>query len=566
MRVVISVAAGPAAGKTFEFDQPDVFLFGRAKDARISLPDDPFVSRQHFLLEICPPHCRVTDLESKNGTFVDGLRYGGRKPLEPGARQAPDGAISVMLSRTGEISVGDTKLRVSVEAGDSSSAGLATVAMNPEDDTRTLHDDADALLIKTIIEESAPPPPAAAPAPVQAKAPPPQVISIPPAPGTPAARQKRNSFEQEPPAVNTGVPTLRDLPLRPKDKTVHDPFSSENLDSEFSDLLPAGEKKERPNYPGYKVERILGRGGMGIVYQAMQTSTGRRVAIKALLPNRQVSFNNFRTFHREIDVTRQLKHPNIVEMIDAGSVKGSYFCVLEFVDGMDLRALTKSKGNKLPLQELAPIMLASLQGLAYAHRAKILTGAKNTGKATIGVVHRDLKPENILLQRAEGGWIAKVADFGLAKSFESAGMSDMTMDGVCGTPIYWPREQLTQYRYLHPATDVFSIASVFYEILTGQWARPGLREVYDKCKRRGIAPGMADFMRVIGGNPIPPIRKIDPSIPAPVAAVLDRALQEVEVPSDQLEMRDTLQRLRYDDAGAFHDELATALKFAGVIG
>ena len=548
MRVVIHVAEGPAAGKSFTFDQPDVFLFGRAKDARISLPDDPFVSRQHFLLEICPPHCRVTDLESKNGTFVDGLRYGGRKPLEAGAQQAPDGAMSVMLSKTGEITVGDTTLQVRVEVGDSSSAALATVGMEPEDDTRTLRDEEVEPLIKTLVEEQTAPAPVAARAPV--------------APKKPA----RISFEADPPVVNTGIPTLRDLPLRPRDKTVHDPFSSESPDSEFSDLLPAGEKQERPNYPGYRVERILGRGGMGIVYQASQLSTGRRVAIKALLPNRQVSFNNFRTFHREIEVTRQLKHPNIVELIDAGSVKGSYYCVLEFVDGMDLRALTKSKGNKLALQELAPIMLAALQGLAYAHRAKILTGGKNTGKSLIGVVHRDLKPENILLQRAPSGWVAKVADFGLAKSFESAGMSDMTMDGVCGTPIYWPREQLTQYRYLHPATDVFSIASVFYEILTGQWARPGLREVYDKCKRRGTAPGMADFMRVIGGNPIPPIRKVDPTIPAPVAAVIDRALQEIEVPSDQLEMRDTLQRLRYDDAGVFHDELATALKFAGVVG
>ncbi len=554
MRVVISVVQGPAAGKSFTFDQPDVFLFGRAKDARVSLPDDPFVSRQHFLLEICPPHCKVTDLDSKNGTFVDGLRYGGRKPLEPGAQQAPDNAMSVMLSKTGDITVGDTKMKVTVDTGAISGAGLATVAMDQHDDEPTAAE-------RTIVEDAL-----AAPEP---ESPPVEIPQAPPPPPAPPAKGRRG-FEFDAPVVNSAVPTLLDKPLRPK-PTVHDPRSSESSDDgdddEFSNLLPGKkEKSEKPKYPGYKIERILGRGGMGIVYMALQLSTNRRVAIKAMLPNRQVSFNNFRTFHREIEVTRQLKHVNIVELIDTGSVKGSYYCVLEFVDGMDLRVLTKNRGGKLPLKDLAPIMLGSLAGLAHAHRAKILAGGKNTSRSYIGIVHRDLKPENILLQRnGENRWVPKVADFGLAKSFESAGLSDMTMDGVCGTPIYWPREQLTHYRYLHPATDVFSMASVFFEILTGQWARPGLRQVYDICKKRGLTPGMGDFMRVIGSNPIPPIRKIEPSIPAPVAAVLDRALQEVEVPNDQAEMRGVLQRLRYADAGEFHDELATALKISGLV-
>src|SRR4029077_13093987 len=116
MRVVVAVVEGPANGKSFTFDQPDIFLFGRAKDARVSLPDDPFVSRHHFMLQICPPHCRVTDLDSKNGTFVDGLRYGGKKPLEPGKRQAPDNAVTVSL-KNGEIVVGDTKMKIEVELG-----------------------------------------------------------------------------------------------------------------------------------------------------------------------------------------------------------------------------------------------------------------------------------------------------------------------------------------------------------------------------------------------------------------------------------------------------------------
>jgi serine/threonine protein kinase len=88
----------------------------------------------------------------------------------------------------------------------------------------------------------------------------------------------------------------------------------------------------------------------------------------------------------------------------------------------------------------------------------------------------------VLLGRNKGRLTAKVSDFGLAKSFESAGMTDMTNAGdICGTPIYWPREQITHYKYLAPPTDVFSIAAVFYEMLVGDWMRPGLREMFARC-------------------------------------------------------------------------------------
>src|SRR5207244_7054152 len=97
------------------------------------------------------------------------------------------------------------------------------------------------------------------------------------------------------------------------------------------------ELDDAPPIPGYRLTAVLGQGGMGKVYKAVDLRTGRDVAIKALIPQVSVSFNNFRAFHREIEVTRQLIHPNIVEFIDVGKVKGAYFCVLEFVKGMDLR-------------------------------------------------------------------------------------------------------------------------------------------------------------------------------------------------------------------------------------
>ena len=103
---------------------------------------------------------------------------------------------------------------------------------------------------------------------------------------------------------------------------------------------------------------------------------------------------------------------------------------------------------------------------------------------------------------------------GLAKSFESAGLTDMTAPGrLYGTPLYWPREQITHYKYLAPATDVFSIGAVFYEMLTGDWARDGFKEMFQNCQRRRRAAGMPEIMGVIVTNPIAPLQQRNPPSP-----------------------------------------------------
>src|SRR5688500_8741921 len=112
LRVKVQVTAGPAAGRTFEFDQPDTFLFGRSADARVSLPDDPYVSRHHFVLEISPPDCKITDLGSKNGTFVNRVRFGGTVAPRPGVQLAPEGVRETRVASGDEIVVGDTQMRV----------------------------------------------------------------------------------------------------------------------------------------------------------------------------------------------------------------------------------------------------------------------------------------------------------------------------------------------------------------------------------------------------------------------------------------------------------------------
>ena len=530
MKVTITATSGPAQGQHFEFDQPDCFLFGRTKDARISLPDDPYVSRQHFLLEICPPSCRVTDLDSKNGTFVNGVRFGGRKAPEAGMRLAPKGVTGTRLNNNDEIVVGDTRMRVSISTStDGVHEDTKTMAGAAHTDPAQMDSEVDAE--RTLLE----PPPVITqdtPAISSQKAPIP-ILSPLWLKGVPEGDERRTKCPPHLP--------LPHLPLANKDSLI-----------------------DAPSIEGYHIASVLGQGGMGRIYKAVCLKTGRDVAIKMLIPQVPVSFEKFRAFHREIEVTRQLRHPNIVELLDLGKIKGAYYCILELVKGTDLRSLIKSCKGAIALDDATPLIFGILEGLSYAHRQDVTLQASGRTMTTKGIVHRDLKPENILLEQDGSRWIPKVADFGLSKSFETAGLTDMTIAGVTGTPPYWPREQITHYKFLHPATDVFSIAAVFFEMLTGIAARPGLKQTIDRCRAHKREPEISDYMLLIGNNPIPPICVMNPKIPKAVGNVIDRALRETEVPVDEVEMRKILAALRYPDAGCFRDALLVAYEESGI--
>ena len=544
MRITLAVTAGPARGQAFIFDEPDCFLFGRAVDARVSLPDDPFVSRHHFLLEVAPPNCRVTDLDSRNGILVNNVRYGGRKPPGPGVQQAPGRAKQTLLRDGDEIVVGDTRMKVVIEL-DAMCVGCDKVI--PDEQRKELAFAGGTYLCAECRSKQAT---KAAPTPQEARA-------------VHCTHCKKD--------VTAEAGTLSRLEgvryvckaCRADEKA--EPQALLDAILGFSTTAPAVAGAPlvhgAPTIRGYHIEKELGRGGMAVLYKATENSTGRTVAIKMVLPAVAVSESAAARFLREAEIRRQLKHPNIVEVIGHGRDNGAFFLVLEFVDGMDLQCLVTSKGGKLDLAEAAPIMLGILDGLAYAHRAKTkIHVAGGALREFAGIVHRDLNPAGIFLARSGGGWTPKISDFTLAKNFESAGLTDITDPGtVCGTPLYWPREQITHYRYLAPPTDVFSIAAVFYEMLAGGYARDGFHQLFVESSRRRRSPSLADFMRVIVENPIAPLRSRNRSVPRSVADVIDRALRETEVTADEKKMRLALAELRYPDAGAFRDALEKAL-------
>ncbi|KYG04976.1 hypothetical protein BE21_43580 [Sorangium cellulosum] len=254
--------------------------------------------------------------------------------------------------------------------------------------------------------------------------------------------------------------------------------------------------EELPELPGYRCLKLLGQGGMGSVYLAEQHATGRSVALKLMRPTRAASAAARSRFLREMGVMAALRHPRLVEILDAGEADGDVYFAMELCEGGSVAELARRAGGPLGVEASLAIVLSALEGLGFAHEQRY--------------VHRDLKPENILLS-AEGELGAKIADFGLAKSFVDAGLSGVTASGTAaGTFLFMPKEQVVNFKRVGPSTDVWAMAATLYWLLTGKAPRD---------VREGDNP-----MSAIMHRPVVPIRQRAPHVPAPLAEVIDRAL------------------------------------------
>jgi serine/threonine protein kinase len=204
-------------------------------------------------------------------------------------------------------------------------------------------------------------------------------------------------------------------------------------------------------FPQFESLELLGRGGMGAVYKARQTSLDRFVALK-ILPaeaNEDPAFGE--RFQREARALAQLSHPNIVGVHDFGQAGAYAYLVMEFVDGANLRQL--QRGGHLSPSEALAIVPQICEALQFAHDH--------------GIVHRDIKPENILID-TQGR--VKIADFGLAKMMRlEAGAPDLTLTRhAIGTPQYMAPEQIEKPETVDHRADIYSLGVVFYEMLTGE--------------------------------------------------------------------------------------------------
>ena len=224
-------------------------------------------------------------------------------------------------------------------------------------------------------------------------------------------------------------------------------LSSSPRPSAAEDLLDPG-----TDLGGYRVEGLLGQGGMGVVYRAVQSSLGRPVALKVLARRLAQDESFVRRFDREAVALAGLNHPNIVAIYDKGTSQGRYFFAMELVDGVSLRRILMEK--PLSPAEALSAMPDLCSALEYAHGC--------------GVLHRDIKPENLLVSR--GGRI-KIADFGLARLVgqESSAAGSLTQAGtLIGTRDYMAPETRQSSRQDDHRADLYSLGVVLYEMLTGE--------------------------------------------------------------------------------------------------
>ena len=231
---------------------------------------------------------------------------------------------------------------------------------------------------------------------------------------------------------------------------------------------------ELPQIPGHELRGVLGRGGMGVVYEARHLRLNRTVAVKMLLTGVYASPEARERFLREAEAVAGLRHPNIIQVHDMGDQAGQPYFTMEFVEGGNLAQ--KLAGTPQPPREAASLLATLSEAVQEAHRS--------------GIVHRDLKPSNVLLT-ADG--TPKIGDFGLARRME--GESGLTWTGIAiGTPSYMAPEQ-AEARPLTwgPAVDIYALGAILYELLTG---RPPFR-----------AESAAETLhQVLSQDPVPPSR------------------------------------------------------------
>src|SRR5690606_6617334 len=202
----------------------------------------------------------------------------------------------------------------------------------------------------------------------------------------------------------------------------------------------------------YRIEEVLGRGGMGVVYRATDISLEKVVALKVMNPVMAQDPHFLGRFKAEARALGRLQHPNIVNVFAFRHIGEHLFIVMEFVEGSDLTEYIRAKGS-IPWQEALPLMKQALRAIDYAHNEK--------------VIHRDLKPRNIMLTRDKR---VKVTDFGPAK-IQAASSEALvaTRTGFTGGTLYYmPPEQLEGLLNVDHRGDIYSLGMSFYEMLAGR--------------------------------------------------------------------------------------------------
>lgn len=479
MKVELKIDRGPMKGKVFSFNQHDTFLFGRGPTATCQLPEDNYISRNHFLLEVNPPRVFLRDLGSLNGTIVNGKKIGGRQQDHEKIARADQFSLfirknqwdrsnyEVELKNSDEIEAGDTVMKVTLVADVKCSRCGKTIDSSEKD--KYLQGSEYICKLCQVKEKQA-----------RARALQPTIAKAPPAAAQP-----------QPSPVKAGI---KPMPRR-------DPQAEKRAADLIMKLLQnvarSGKPQSFPAFPGYEVTRKLGEGGMGAVYLARGKKKGNMVAIKIIRPDHQASDVEIRRFReREMIISKKMRHKNIVSCLEGDFADGVYYMVMEYVQGSDAQKLIDQKG-RVEVNTACRIIVDALHGLEYIHKHK--------------VVHRDLKPPNILLAGSSPNWAAKIADFGLSKNLKSS--SSITRKGeLAGSVPFMPPDQLLNFKGVGFPADIYSMGATLYTMLTGAFTRE-------------YPPNQDPLLVIIQGENIP-IQKRLPHISPQLAEVVNRSIAQ----------------------------------------
>ena len=252
----------------------------------------------------------------------------------------------------------------------------------------------------------------------------------------------------------------------------------------------------------YRVERVLGRGGMGVVVAAHHIHLDEKVAIKFLLPDAVTSAEVVGRFVREARAAVRIKSEHVARVSDVGTLEGGEpYMVMEYLEGSDLAAWVQQRGA-LPVEQAVEFVLQASEAIAEAH--------------ALGIVHRDLKPANLfVVRRADGLLSIKVLDFGISKVTGAVGSADANMTrttAVMGSPLYMPPEQMAASRNVDARSDIWALGVILYELLSGK--APFLGET------------LPEVCMKIATEPPPPIRSLRPDVPIELEAVILRCLEK----------------------------------------
>jgi eukaryotic-like serine/threonine-protein kinase len=460
VRWSFTILSGPDANRTFACSDDDLIIVGGGAPAHVVIGDQ-HVSGMHCLFEVCGSRCFVRDLNSMNGTWLN-----GRRTAEGDLRHGD------------QVRVGRTVILVGTEGTPAPAAAPRNaqpcVRCGGALDGPASYDTAPSFLCGTC-EAS-------------------------------AREMRRRTARVIVPAVCR--------------RCGHDLSALANLDGRAFELggvaeylcepcaarcCPAG----RPRAVGdFGLLDRVGSGGFGEVWRARHALTGRVAAVKTILPSATRDRRASEWFLREVAVARELDHPNVVRLYDSGCDGDVLYSAAEYVEGGDIEAaVTRGAAGLMPAAIAVRYVVQALGALDYAHAQ--------------GIVHRDIKPSNLLLSRdARGRERVKVSDFGLAKRYATAGVSMLTEAGESrGSPAFMAREQFLNFRFVGPSADVYSAGVVLYYLLTGAFPFD-----HPSPLQPAGAPAL-DLVRVIVEDERVPVLERRADLHEALAAVVDIAVQ-----------------------------------------